>query len=135
MFICGPRTLSTHLPRGNKNKQKTVDELIEDGERYSQTSGVELKFDGEVHGIDWNVQVSWEDIEEIVRRCMAKYPSIVPTELSLRKAEVLLGNLPGLTKADELTEESFRKIVERWDLAYRENLDKVMFDNLSSYEP
>ena len=129
------RSVNTRVPKATRGKQRTLDNLIEDGEKYSQTSGVELKFDGDDRGVNWESTVSLNDTLEIVKRCMAKYPSVVPSELTLRKAEVLLKVLPGLDKSEKLTRERFDAIITEWEVAYKENLDKVMFDNLSSYEP
>lgn len=66
---------------------------------------------------------------------MLKYPSTVPGELSTVKATKLFKSLPGFDCNQEPTVEQINRVLEKWKEAYNENLDKVMFDNLSSYEP
>lgn len=70
-----------------------------------------------------------------IYRCMLKYPSSVPAELNTQKAIKLLIKLPGLPKDFPPSTETVGKLLSKWNEAYLENLDRVMFNNLSSYEP
>jgi hypothetical protein len=55
-----------------RDKQlRSLEEMVRDGEAYSVSSGVQLKFQGDEVGteeIDWRREFSWSDTEEIVRR-------------------------------------------------------------------
>ena len=64
---------------------RTVEEMKKAGEKYVESAGVELKFNGEDQGLDWDKQFGWNDHEEIVKRCMAKYAHIVPNDTSKGK--------------------------------------------------
>jgi len=119
----------------HQNKSRNYEKLVEDGEKYSRTSGVELKFSTDEELIDWVAVLQIGDTEEIVKRCMAKHPAVVPTELTIKKFEQIVSTLPGIQLTEAITKMDFDRIISAWDAAYRENLEKVMFDNLSSYEP
>lgn len=48
---------------------KSLDDLIQDGESYSKSSGVELKFDDEdLSEFDWDKSFTWAEPGEIVKR-------------------------------------------------------------------
>lgn len=127
---------------------RTLDDMILDGERYSKSSGVELKVDPEEESINWERIIGWEDDEEIVRRyayifveqlsdnrCMMKYPSVVPGEKKVKDILTLVEKLPSFERTSSPDLSHVGKIRGMWIEAYTDNLEKVIFDNLSSYEP
>jgi hypothetical protein len=66
---------------------------------------------------------------------MKKYPDIVPSELKISKARKFIRDLKGLISSEEPTDEALAPILQSWDDAYRENLERITYDNVSSYEP
>ena len=66
---------------------------------------------------------------------MSKYPSTVPTELSRAKAVKLVHELNCISTSALPADDIIDALIRHWDEAYQENLDRVMFANLSSYEP
>ena len=104
------------------------------GDAYSKSTGVELKFEETDDRIDWDVTVTLMNIPELVRRCMVKYPSVVPTELTPKKVKVLLKELKSFRRTDN-DDKLYEEFLMSWSKAYQENLDEIMFKNLSSYEP
>ena len=108
--------------------------LKEKGDIYSQTTGVELKYDDDEDGIDWETSVDFSNITELVKRCMSKYPSVVPTEISIKKAKLLLMKLPGFVNS-AVGDEAYQEFLVVWSQAYQKNLEEIMFKNLASYEP
>lgn len=109
-------------------------ELASIGETYSRTTGVELKFDIETE-IDWDRVVSWTDTDDIVKRCMAKYPDTVPAQLSSKDLVLLVIKLPNFQGIHSPDSPTIARIVEMWAREYSENLERVTFQNVSSYEP
>ena len=109
--------------------------LKEKGQKYSLATGVELKFDeGSDEDVDLETSVDLTDFPPLVKRCMLRYPSTVPSELTIKRLKRLLGDLPGYRES-ECSPEVYEEFIIAWDKAYRENLDDIMFKNLSSYEP
>ena len=98
-------------------------------------TGVELKFDdGSEEEIDFESPVDLKNFPPLIKRCMLKYPSVVPSELSVKKLKKLLEDLPGYRDV-ECAPDVYEKLISEWSKAYQENLDEIMFKNLSSYEP
>ncbi len=70
---------------GNKRKTKdkstrSIEEMMRDGETYSVSSGVQLKFQEDETGtdqIDWNRELSWENEDEIVTRYVFRHIHII----------------------------------------------------------
>ena len=65
------RREETHRRRSatqRKNKNLTIEDMIVEGAKYSQSSGVELKFDSHEDEVNWTRVISWEDEDEIVKR-------------------------------------------------------------------
>lgn len=106
-----------------------------DGERFAQSAGVELKFDDSEESIDWTSTFGWTDTKSIVVRSMNKYRSVVPSEVPLKQLKVLVRGLPGFVDTKEPTDQVLTDIRSIWQSEYDDNLEKVVFDNLSSYEP
>jgi hypothetical protein len=104
------------------------------GDIYSRTTGVELKYDDDDDEINWNTPVDFSNIPELVKRCMSKYPSVVPTEVSVKKVKLLLIKLPGFVDSD-VGDEVYQDFLGAWSQAYQNNIEEIMFKNLSSYEP
>ena len=138
---------NNEITQKNRNT-RTLDDMILDGERYSKSSGVELKVDPEGEGINWERIISWKDCDEIVKRyanlfvqqlpknrCMMKYPSVVPGEKKVKDILTLIEKLPSFEQGSSPDLSHVGKIRGMWIEAYTDNLEKVMFDNLSSYEP
>jgi hypothetical protein len=62
------REVKRYSPKAS-SETKCLNELIHDGETYSRSSGVELKFDEEdLQHFDWDKSFKWSDPQEIVRR-------------------------------------------------------------------
>ena len=117
------------------NRSGSSNSLKEKGEKYSKATGVELKFDdGSDEDVDLDAVIDLTDLPLLVKRCMLKYPSTVPKELSLKKVKRLLAALPGYREC-ECSPEVYTEFIKAWDKAYQENLDEIMFKNLASYEP
>ena len=112
----------------------TSEDLIKSGESYTQATGVELKFDLE-KAIDWERRIKWTDIDDIVARCMVKYPSVVPSELSEHSLVELVRSLPGFQDQEHPEKQTVVQVSCQWSKQYAENLEMVIFSNLSSYEP
>jgi Fe-S-cluster formation regulator IscX/YfhJ len=68
-------------------------------------------------------------------RCMAKYPDRVPSELSDSQISKLVSKLPAFDQDSSPSQEQIRKVSLVWMKMYDDNLEKVTFDNLASYEP
>lgn len=139
-------SLPTRIDVDGKEKQR-IEALKEAGEKYSINSGVQLKFDDDDNGVDWDSKFSFDDTNEVIKRydiiinwslslrCMLKYPSVVPSELSAKKLERLVRELRGFSDDSTASKATLDSLKSLWEEAYQENLDRVMFENLSSYEP
>lgn len=66
---------------------------------------------------------------------MLKYPSSVPTETSTLQLIKIVEHLRGFKKGSEATSLEITAVKSMWEEEYADNLEKVMFDNLASYEP
>lgn len=104
------------------------------GEIYSRTTGVELKFDSETD-IDWDKSLSWSDTEEIVLRCMVKYPETTPYTIKESELIRLVKKLPNFQDRQDPDAFVVSRILDQWSKEYAENLENVTFKNLASYEP
>jgi hypothetical protein len=128
--------LSRHRPKTDRRRlQRTIESMKKDGEQFVQSAGVELKFDGDDSPIDWEKSFSWSDTPAIVDRCMNKYRNRVPNELTTKELDLLVKALPGFSDGEKA--DHFRLVIikKAWQDAYDENMEKVISDNLSSYEP
>lgn len=114
---------------------RSIDEMKADGDRFVQSAGVELKFENDEDLIDWDLKFGLSDILQIVKRCMSKYPAIVPTDLSNKRVEKLVRQLKGFDDKTDPTNSNINEIVAKWNESYLEHLEKVTFDSISSYEP
>lgn len=47
---------------------RSLEEMKQQGAKFSQTAGVELKFENDDEEVDWNKKISWDDSDEIVKR-------------------------------------------------------------------
>ena len=68
-------------------------------------------------------------------RVMLKHPSLVPAETSNPQLVNIVENLRGFQKGTMATPSEITAVISLWKVEYAENLEKVMFDNLASYEP
>ena len=68
-------------------------------------------------------------------RCMIKYPQTVPSELTIAKFRGLVKQLKGFSSPEDPEDCVVSSILTSWADAYSENLDKITYDNVSSYEP
>ena len=66
---------------------------------------------------------------------MNKYRDRVPSEMSHVQVKRLVEALPGFDQRTKPTQEQISDVLATWKGMYDENLEKVIFDNLSSYEP
>ncbi len=66
---------------------------------------------------------------------MNKFPKTVPSETSTKKLIQLVKTLPGFKNGSECSEDQVLALRRRWQEEYDDNLDKITFENLSSYEP
>lgn len=118
-----------------KNHIRTHEEMKADGEKFVESAGVELKFQDDSEFIDWNAKVGWDNSHEIVKRCMSKYRKVVPTDLSVKKAVHLIRGLNGFEDGCNPEDSVIITILAEWKVSYDENLEKVTFESISSYEP
>ena len=145
-------TKNGDVPRRSRKEkfERSVEDMKRDGEAYSVSSGVGLKFDAAESAEDAALlgKITWENEEHIVIRyvkssfsifdrfrCMRKFPNTVPSELGLHKIRNYVEALPEFIPVPEPGDEVLISIKEKWQEAYAENLERVTFDNLSSYEP
>ena len=103
-------------------RSRTVEDMESAGEKYSETCGVESKYENEGTAIDWHVEIGWKDHEAVVNRCMSKYPEIVPGEISLNRADSLIRNLKGFRDLKHSNKADLLLILSQWSDAYRENI-------------
>jgi len=130
-----PQIIYTRSSRGFSSAPDPKDGLKKKGDMYAKITGVELKFDDESEEeIDLEGDVDVNNIPLLVKRCMLKYPSVVPSELTMKRLKKLLVALPGYQECD-FPQDVYKEIISAWSKAYQENLDEIMFKNLSSYEP
>jgi hypothetical protein len=66
---------------------------------------------------------------------MLKNPNLVPTETSTLQLVNIVEHLRGFQRGSEATSCEISAVKSIWKEEYAENLEKVMFDNLASYEP
>ncbi len=94
-----------------------------------------MKLEDSDETIDWTKTFGWEDISMIVPRCMNKYRSDVPKEISSKRLTSLVQTLPGFKSSNEPSMDRLNQIRLAWQIDYDENLEKVTYDHISSYEP
>lgn len=119
----------------SKKYERPIEDQKLAGERFVQSAGVELKFDNFEIPIDWSQRFGWNDTSSIVSRCMSKYRNLIPNDLPHAKLATCVRSLPGFDDISEPEKETLREIRSQWQSEYEDNLEKVIFDNLSSYEP
>jgi hypothetical protein len=130
-----PQSIYNRSGRGFSSAPVPKDGLKRKGDMYAKITGVELKFDDESEEeIDLEGDVDVKNIPLLVKRCMLKYPSVVPSELTMKRLKKLLVALPGYQECD-FPQDVYEEIIATWSKAYQEKLDEIMFKNLSSYEP
>ncbi len=66
---------------------------------------------------------------------MIKYRNIPPNEISKSGLIKLVADIKGFVDQGEPSEVHVIAVLNLWGQEYNEQLDKVMFDNLSAYEP
>ncbi len=50
------------------SEERSLDDMKLQGAKYSQSSGVELKYDSDEDDVDWNKPIAWTDDIGIVKR-------------------------------------------------------------------
>jgi hypothetical protein len=68
-------------------------------------------------------------------RCMRKYPNISPVDLNPKKFKIMVEQLRGFHNSGICDESRVKELISEWTHRYYENVEKVTFDHLASYEP
>lgn len=123
-------------PPAYKRSLDTIDDMKQRARLYEENTGVALK-----EGVEDDDVICWDDPftardhREAARRCLAKYRHIDPKSLSAHKIELLLRNLKGYKAIDAVDQASFASIIDIWIILHGEEVDKITFNNIASYEP
>lgn len=117
----GTRTETT------SEKDDTKEEMLKRARKYVEVTGVSLKFE-----IEQEQDPAVNNLAQLLaQRLFAEHPEVDP--LCLRPSRLLL--LAKESCVEGLNEEEIGKVVDEWNRIRDEEIERVTFDNVASYEP
>jgi hypothetical protein len=139
------RNLRTFPARLDKDRRllskgpqaETLDAMKDRARKFVETSGVSLKYDNDELDdfIDRpGTSLDHKDPNAIAQLLLAKHRGVNPNDTTLKNTRELLKGTIGLLSHD-IEDNLIPEIVFKWKELHDEEVKKVTFDNLSSYEP
>ena len=114
----------------------SVERMKQRAKRYEEATGVALKDGVEDDDIIcWDDEFTSNDHRESARRCLAKFRHIDPKGLSHQKLAMLLKQLRGYKEVSAHDPRDLNAIIDSWIVLHAEEVDKITFSNVASYEP
>ena len=118
----------------NQKRMETVQTLKRRGTKYEEVPGVSLKEDSDAEIIMWSTEFTVDETAEAARRLLAKYRNENPNDVSFSKFKRLLLKVEGFSDRG-MNDGGLIKILSLWKVLHHEEIEKITFEHLSSYEP